>query len=192
MKTYKKRYYLSYADPVRTVSKNSGFPMTQYVRSVFETDDEDEFNSMLKLAQETNCYQIEALDTVSKKVICTYRLDGLTKWRRNSLAYYKILELYFGDGKTLKDFVDPNIAARDEMRKKNDPYYSWSWYNNRSERDAESKFEKYLKEKWSRSSKKKLPDLVIYDDPHMTEKEIEERKKADKEKINKIVERCGW
>lgn len=45
---------------------------------------------------------------------------------------------------------------------------------------------------WSRSSKKKLPDLVIYDDPHMTEKEIEERKKADKEKINKIVERCGW
>ena len=37
---------------------------------------------------------------------------------------------------------------------------------------------------WSRSSKKKLPDLVIYDDPHMTEKEIEERKKADKEKIN--------
>ena len=50
MKIYKKRYYLSYADPVRTVSKNSGFPMTQYVRSVFETDDEEEFNSMLKLA----------------------------------------------------------------------------------------------------------------------------------------------
>ena len=159
MKTYKKRYYLSYADPVRTVSKNSGFPMTQYVRSVFETDDEDEFNNMLKLAQETKCYQIEALDTVSKKVICTYHLDGLTKWRRNSLEYYKILELYFGDGKTLKDFVDPNIAARDEMRKKNDPYYSLSWYNNRSERDAESKFEKYLKEKWGQFKEKNFQTL---------------------------------
>lgn len=45
---------------------------------------------------------------------------------------------------------------------------------------------------WSRSSNKKLPDLVIYDDPHMTEKEIEERKNTDKEKINTIVERCGW
>lgn len=189
MKTYNHRYYLSYSEPIHAVSKISGIPMTEYVPSVFETDDEEEFNNMIKLVQETKCYQIEGLDTVAKKVICTYRMDSLAKWRRNSIEYYKILELYFGDGKTQNDFIDPNLAARDKMRKQNDPYY---WIASRSKRDAKSKYEKYLKEKWGHCSKKNLPDLVIYDDPHMTEKEIEERKKVDKEKIDTIVERCGW
>lgn len=183
MKNYKHRYYLKYNDNIRTRGKSLFYYTTSKVTE-FETDNVDELYEMIALARETKCTYIIALDTVNKKILFADTLFNIN----SVLARYEIYEEYFGDGKKLKDFIDPNIAARDKMSNMN----NYPWCGTRSERDASTKYEKYLKEKWGHNSKKSLPNLVIYDDPHMTEQEYDELKKAEKEKLNTIVERCGW
>lgn len=182
-KIWSKRYVVIYIDT--SYSKNNygilqGFDKEQSE----EFDDKSICNNFVKELQICNLKYI-IIDRDRRKIIENTFTNN--KFSSNVMYNYSLLEHYIGDNKTVEYFID----------KKTQDLYYLAQANNRYAKDfifdAQFKYKKYLEDTWgSKKDKKKLPNLQIYDNPHMVKEEINALKKEEKDKLKLITEKSGW
>lgn len=177
-----KRYVVIYIDKIRSIN-NYGIPQESDNEQAEEFNDKSACDNLIEELKVCNLRYI-VIDRERKKIL----INTITPNNYQTTDFnYKLLEHYIGENKSLEDFVDNKKKELYELATNNNRYAPDYRF------EAMIKYNKYLNETWGRNkSRKDLPKLQVYDDPHMVKEEIDALKKEEKDKLKLITEKCGW